>query len=190
MTSTADTTAKDGIAVTVAQIATEQCWADPSALARNTAKLEQWYGQAADDADLVVFPELVLTGYIPLKGYDQKRKQTLSVVANQVVDHALPKLVAATHDRRAAMVVGFMEPSTMRHERGRPASSSPEDPEGSTASTMAPASGWPAPSTTIPLSVLPVASRRVTSSRALPFSSRDVEVERLTPPVIIQASSV
>jgi predicted amidohydrolase len=116
LTNTVDTVAAGGIAVTVAQIAAEQCWADPSALARNTAKLEQWYGQAADDADLIVFPELVLTGYIPLKGYDQKRKQALSVVANRVVDEALPKLVAATRDRRAAMVVGFMEPSTMRHE--------------------------------------------------------------------------
>jgi predicted amidohydrolase len=116
LTNTTDAEATHGIAVTVAQIAAEQCWADPSALGRNAAKIEKWYAQAADTADLVVFPELVLTGYIPLKGYDQKRKHALSVVANRVVDEALPKLLAATRDRRAAMVAGFMEPSTMRHE--------------------------------------------------------------------------
>jgi predicted amidohydrolase len=103
-------------AITVAQIAAEQCWADPSALGRNAAKVEQWYRSAADDADLVVFPELVLTGYIPLKGYDQGKKRVLSEVAARVVDEALPPLVAATKGRRAAMVVGLMEPTTMRHE--------------------------------------------------------------------------
>jgi predicted amidohydrolase len=46
----------------VAQIAAEQCWADPSTLGRNVIKVEKWYVHAADTADLVVFPELVLTG--------------------------------------------------------------------------------------------------------------------------------
>jgi predicted amidohydrolase len=63
-----------------------------------------------------VFPELIVTGYIPLKGYDQKKKQILFDVATRVVDDALPRLAAATKGRRAAMIVGFMEPSSMRHE--------------------------------------------------------------------------
>lgn len=116
MTATPERSEAAGAAINVAQIAAEQCWADPSALSRNAAKVEQWYGRIADQADLVVFPELVLTGYIPLKGYDQRKKQTLSEVAARVIDDALPALMAATNGRRAAMVVGFMEPSSMRHE--------------------------------------------------------------------------
>ena len=65
MTNTTDNGETAGIAVTVAQISAEQCWADPSALARNAAKVEQWYLQAADEADLVVFPELVLDRLYP-----------------------------------------------------------------------------------------------------------------------------
>ena len=38
------------------------------------------------------------------------------MVANRVVDEVLPEIAAATRDRRAALVVGFMEPSTMRYE--------------------------------------------------------------------------
>lgn len=63
-----------------------------------------------------MFPKLILTGYIPLKGYDQLKKRALSEVAARVVDDALPTLMAATKGRRAAMTVGFMEPTSMRHE--------------------------------------------------------------------------
>ena len=116
MTTTPEESASAGVVITVAQIAAEQCWADPSALARNASKVEYWYGRSADDADLVVFPELILTGYIPLKGYDQAKKRVLSEVAERAAEHALPALVAATRGRRAAMIVGFMEPTSMRHE--------------------------------------------------------------------------
>lgn len=116
MTTTTEAERAPGKSICVAQISSEQCWADPTSLERNTAKVVQWYDRAADESDLVVFPELVLTGYIPLKGYDQKRKHILAGVANHVVDHALPEVLRATRGRRAAMVVGFMEPSTMRDE--------------------------------------------------------------------------
>jgi predicted amidohydrolase len=105
-----------GAAISVAQISVEQCWADPDALARNTAKVERWYREAADSSDLVIFPELTLTGYIPLKGYDQAKKRVLAGVAAHVVDDALPRLTALTNGRRAAMVIGFMEPTTVRYE--------------------------------------------------------------------------
>lgn len=116
MTTTPDQNAVAGKEIRIAQISAEQCWADPSALERNTAKVVQWYEKAADEADLIVFPELTLTGYIPLKGYDQKRKLILAEVAQRVASDALPRVVAATRGKRAAMVVGFMEPSSMRNE--------------------------------------------------------------------------
>ena len=116
MTTTPEQSDASGASIAVAQISVEQCWADPSALARNTAKVESRYREAADGADLVVFPELTLTGYIPLKGYDQAKKRVLAGVATNVIDEALPALMALTNGRRAAMIVGFMEPTTVRYE--------------------------------------------------------------------------
>ncbi|HEY7248814.1 MAG TPA: carbon-nitrogen hydrolase family protein [Xanthobacteraceae bacterium] len=116
MTTTAETGVAAAAALTVAQIAAEQCWADPSALARNAEKVAQCYQSAADDSDLVVFPELILTGYIPLKGYDQTKKRILSEVASRVAGDALPRLAALTQGRRAAIVCGFMEPTSVRYE--------------------------------------------------------------------------
>jgi predicted amidohydrolase len=116
LTATPEGSERASVALSVAQISVEQCWADPSALERNAMKVQQWYERAADKNDLVVFPELTLTGYIPLKGYDPKRKLALAEVGQRAANEALPQLVAATKGRRAAMVVGFMEPSSMRHE--------------------------------------------------------------------------
>ena len=108
--------ARSDAVVELAQVAVEQCWDDPAALERNTAKLAAWYERAADDVDLVAFPELALTGYIPLKGYDQARKRTLAEVAERCRHEALPALTEATRGRRASLAVGFMEPAQMRHE--------------------------------------------------------------------------
>jgi predicted amidohydrolase len=70
----------------------------------------------ADEVDLVVFPELAMTGYIPLKGYDQRRKRILAAAAEQATTQSLPALIETTRGRRATMVVGSMEPAAMRHE--------------------------------------------------------------------------
>jgi nitrilase len=101
--------------VAVAQIAARQAWADSEAVTANAGRIEQIYRELADDVDLVVFPELALTGYIPLKGYDQRRKRILAEAAAQAVDE-LEGLVARTAGRRAGLVVGLMEPASMRHE--------------------------------------------------------------------------
>jgi len=105
-----------GREIRIAQISAEHCWTDPGALERNAAKTLQWYERAADEADLIVFPELILTGYIPATGYNQKVKRLLAELAQRVAGEELPRIAAATRGRRAAMVVGFMEPSTMRNE--------------------------------------------------------------------------
>lgn len=106
----------DTVAVHVAQISSEQVWTERAALTRNADKVLAWYDAAATEADLVVFPELTLSGYIPLKGYDQTRKRLLADAALEATEHELPRLAARTAGRRAAMVVGFMESSAMRNE--------------------------------------------------------------------------
>jgi predicted amidohydrolase len=104
------------LAVTLAQIPARQAWADDGAVEANTKTVRSLYEMHADEADLVVFPELALTGYIPLKGYDQRRKRILAQAAEQAAGSSLPELLEATKDRRAVMVVGLMEPAAMRHE--------------------------------------------------------------------------
>lgn len=104
------------IAVAAVQLAAEQAWADPDALRANTARIRGAYLDVADDVDLVVFPELSLTGYIPLKGYDQAKKRALAEVAREAAEESLPELTKATQGRRATLVVGLMEPTSMRNE--------------------------------------------------------------------------
>ncbi len=109
------TTPRD-LLVALAQIPARQAWADEQAIEANTEMIRSVYEMHADEVDLVVFPELAMTGYIPLKGYDQNRKRILSDAAGRATNHYLPLLQAATAGRRAVMVVGLMEPAAMRHE--------------------------------------------------------------------------
>lgn len=103
------------ITVAAVQRAAAQAWQDEDAVASNLEAIKAAYLGIADDADLVVFPELALTGYIPLKGYDQRRKRVLAGAAREARD-AIDDLVDATAGRRAVLTVGFMEPATARHE--------------------------------------------------------------------------
>jgi len=102
--------------VAIAQIPARQAWADPGAVAANADVIADIYSDLANRVDLVVFPELALTGYIPLKGYDQRRKRILAEAAREAATTQLNRLVDATKGRRAALVVGLMEPASMRDE--------------------------------------------------------------------------
>ena len=102
--------------VAVAQVAAHQAWSDDGAVESNAAMIKSIYELHADEVDLVVFPELAITGYIPLKGYDQRRKRILAAAAEQAATQSLPLLIETTRGRRATMVVGLMEPAAMRHE--------------------------------------------------------------------------
>ncbi len=104
------------IEVAVVQLAAAQAWADGSAVAVNMARIRDAYRALADDVDLVVFPEVALTGYIPLKGYDQQRKRILAAAAEEATFDAVPALAKETEGRRAILVTGLMESATMRNE--------------------------------------------------------------------------
>ena len=104
------------VAVAIAQIPALQAWADPGAVTANADVIANMYSDLADRVDLVVFPELALTGYIPLKGYDQRRKRILAEAARQAATTELKRLIESTKSRRAALVVGLMEPASMRDE--------------------------------------------------------------------------
>ena len=104
------------LVVAVVQMEARQAWADADAVSANAEAIGEAYVEASDRADLVVFPELALSGYIPLKGYDQRRKRNLASAARRAATEELPKLADHTRGRRAALVLGFMEPTTMRNE--------------------------------------------------------------------------
>jgi len=103
------------LSVAAVQLAVAQAWDDESAVLANLDTVRSAYEAVADDTDLVVFPELALTGYIPLKGYDQRRKRILAMAATEA-RAAVDALAAVTRGRRALMAVGFMEPAAARHE--------------------------------------------------------------------------
>jgi predicted amidohydrolase len=102
--------------VAIAQMPARQAWTDPEAVTVNAKSIGDTYSDLADRTDLVVFPELALTGYIPLKGYDQRRKRILAAAARQAATVELHRLVELTRGHRALLVVGLMEPASMRNE--------------------------------------------------------------------------
>lgn len=105
-----------GIRVALAQIPARQSWADSNAVEANVLNVKDVFDAYADDVDLVVFPEVALTGYIPLKGYDQARKRTLAAAAGQAAGWGVEQLRHASRGRRAVLIVGLMEPAQMRQE--------------------------------------------------------------------------
>lgn len=100
----------------VVQLAAEEVWRDPAAADRNVRQIIDRYLEVADDCDLVVMPELAASGYIPLKGYDQKKKHLMAEAARRTWDHLVPQIAEATSGRRASLVVGMLEPSVVRTE--------------------------------------------------------------------------
>lgn len=104
------------LTVSVVQLAAEEVWRDAGAAERNVDQIIDRYVEVADDVDLVVMPELASSGYIPLKGYDQTKKHLMAEAARTTWDTLLPRIVDATVGRRASLVVGMLEPSTMRNE--------------------------------------------------------------------------
>lgn len=104
------------IIVSAVQMPAEECWRDADAPKRNVERILAFYEDQADRVDLVVFPELAITGYIPLKGYDQTKKRLMARAAQRSWDELLPQIASVTSGRRASLVTGFLEPSTMRNE--------------------------------------------------------------------------
>ena len=104
------------LTVGVVQLAAEEVWRDAGAAGRNVAQIVDRYLEVADECDLVVMPELAASGYIPLKGYDQAKKHVMAEAANLTWESLVPSIAEATTGHRATLVVGKLEPSTMRNE--------------------------------------------------------------------------
>lgn len=107
---------KESIRVQVIQRAAVSVFEDEGALAQNVAEVAQAIRAAKGQADLVVFPELCLTGYIPLKGYDQRRKATLWGAARRFQADHLEALLQATAEADVTAALGLPEPGGPRYE--------------------------------------------------------------------------
>ena len=104
------------VRILVIQRAAASVLEDEGALARNVTEVAQAIHAARGRADLVAFPELTLTGYIPLKGYDQRRKTLLWEAACRLQAEHLETLRRATAEADVAAVLGLPEPSGPRYE--------------------------------------------------------------------------
>jgi predicted amidohydrolase len=100
----------------VIQRAAASVFEDDGALARNVAEVVRAIRDAKGRADLVVLPELCLTGYIPLKGYDQRRKAILWQAARRLQADHLKALLEATGEADLTAALGLPEPSGPRYE--------------------------------------------------------------------------
>ena len=107
---------KESIRVLVVQRAAASVFDDDGALARNVDEVAGAIRAAGGQADLVVFPELALTGYIPLKGYDQRRKAILWEAARRLQAEHLEVLLKATADADVTAALGLPEPGGPRYE--------------------------------------------------------------------------
>lgn len=107
---------REQVRVLVVQRAAASVFEGDGAVARNVAEVAQGIRAAAGHADLVVFPELTLTGYIPLKGYDQRRKAVLWEAARRIQDDHLAPLLGATAEADLTAVLGLPEPGGPRYE--------------------------------------------------------------------------
>lgn len=100
----------------VVQRPAHSIYTDADALAKNGSEVAAAIRAAAGTADLLVFPELCLTGYIPLKGYDQRRKAQMWEAARAAFETVVPELLAATAAAGITAVIGTPEPAGPRHE--------------------------------------------------------------------------
>lgn len=106
----------ESVCVLVVQRAAASIMEDDGALARNVDEVARAIRAAQGRANLVVFPELALTGYIPLKGYDQRRKAILWEAARRLQAEHLEALLRATVDADVTAVLGLPEPGGPRYE--------------------------------------------------------------------------
>ncbi len=107
---------KDSVRVRLIQRAAASVFEEDGALARNVAEVVEALRAAKGEADLVVFPELTLTGYIPLKGYDQRRKALLWEAARRLQAEHMAAVARATAEADVTAALGLPEPGGPRYE--------------------------------------------------------------------------
>ncbi len=107
---------KDSVRTLLIQRAAASVFDDEGAVARNVADVVQAIRAAKGAADLVIFPELSLTGYIPLKGYDQRRKAILWDAGRRLQAEHMDELLKATAEADVTAVLGLPEPAGPRYE--------------------------------------------------------------------------
>ena len=107
---------KDSVRTLLIQRAAASVFDDEGAVAWNVAEVVQAIRAAKGQADLVVVPELCLTGYIPLKGYDQRRKAILWEAGRRLQGEHMDALLKATAEADVTVVLGLPEPAGPRYE--------------------------------------------------------------------------
>ena len=108
---------KEEIRVSAIQIASGQTIYDNDQKDLNVEKIIGHLEREALNSDLIVFPELSITGYIPLRGYVPELKSKFWEISEDTSNSAvLEKIQETTHKLNCISIVGFSERSIVKYE--------------------------------------------------------------------------
>jgi predicted amidohydrolase len=105
------------VRVTAVQFAAEAAVFDPSRKTNNINRLCSYIEKLGPDCDLLVFPELAVTGYIPMQGYWPEKKIEFAKLAEDPSDSpTLARFQAAVDKAGCTCILGFPEKARPKYE--------------------------------------------------------------------------
>jgi len=108
---------KEELKISVVQMASGQAVFDPVLKLKNLDKILKYLEEEASVSDLVVFPELSIGGYIPLRGYVPELKSKFWEISEDVpYSSALEKISEIADKHGCLCIVGFSERSRVKFE--------------------------------------------------------------------------
>ncbi|MEW6663851.1 MAG: carbon-nitrogen hydrolase family protein [Thermodesulfobacteriota bacterium] len=108
---------KDTVRISLIQMASEQAVYNPGNRDINVEKIIGHLEDEGRGTDLLVFPELAITGYVPLRGYLPELKSRFWGVSEDARNSpALKRIQNVVSELETVCVVGFSERSLVKYE--------------------------------------------------------------------------
>ncbi len=112
---------KDKVKVSVVQMSSGQAVYDAEKKDVNMKRILDYIENYGPSCDIIIFPELAIPGYIPLRGYVPKHiaeyKGTYWQVSEDISNsHSLKRIEEVAHQAGCLCIVGFSERSRVKYE--------------------------------------------------------------------------
>jgi predicted amidohydrolase len=108
---------KREVKVSAVQMASGQAIYDKDQKDLNIEKIIDHLQKEASNSDLIVFPELSVGGYIPLRGYVPELKSKFWEISEDASNSFILKRIQdITHEHHCISIVGFSERSIVKYE--------------------------------------------------------------------------
>jgi predicted amidohydrolase len=108
---------KGEVRVSAVQIASGQAIYDKAQKDLNVEKIIDRLEKEALNSDLIVFPELTIPGYIPLRGYVPELKSKFWEISEDASNSSvLERIQDVVHKHHCLSIVGFSERSIVKYE--------------------------------------------------------------------------